>query len=229
MATPAVNSNYDAALPAPPAWWTSPARGRVGVPAWERPALFGLIALSAVLYLLGLDRQGMANSFYAAAIMSGAESWKAFFFGSFDAASFITVDKPPVALWVMELAARAFGFSSWSMLVPDALAGAASVGLLAVTVRRWAGPVAGLVAGLVLALTPVAALMFRYNNPDAILTLLLVMAAYTTVRAVESGRIRWVVLTSVLLGFAFNTKMLQAFLVLPAIALVFLLAAPGGL
>ena len=229
MATPAVNSNYDAALPAPPAWWTSPARGRVGVPAWERPALFGLIALSAVLYLLGLDRQGMANSFYAAAIMSGAESWKAFFFGSFDAASFITVDKPPVALWVMELAARAFGFSSWSMLVPDALAGVASVGLLTVTVRRWAGPVAGLVAGLVLALTPVAALMFRYNNPDAILTLLLVMAAYTTVRAVESGRIRWVVLTSVLLGFAFNTKMLQAFLVLPAIALVFLLAAPGGL
>src|ERR1700730_5532961 len=231
----AINSNYDAvAAAAPPTgpaapWWMGLVRGRTAAPAWERPALLALLTLSALLYLVGLDRQGMANSFYSAAVLSGAQSCKAFFFGSFDAASFITVDKPPVALWVMELSARAFGFSSWSMLVPEALAGVGAVGLTAVTVRRWAGPVAGLVAGLVLAVTPVATLMFRYNNPDAILTLLLVGSAYATVRAVESGRVRWLVLTGVLLGFAFNTKMLQAFLVLPAFALVYLVAAPGGL
>jgi 4-amino-4-deoxy-L-arabinose transferase-like glycosyltransferase len=182
-----------------------------------------------VLYLWDLGREGMANTFYSAAVMSGSQSWKAFFFGSFDAASFVTVDKPPVALWVMELSARLFGFSSWSMLVPQALAGVAAVGLTSITVRRHAGAVAGLIAALVLALTPVAALMFRYNQPDGILTLLLVASAYTTLRAVESGRIRWLVATGVLLGFAFNTKMLQAFLVLPAFALVYLVAAPPRL
>ena len=227
-----INSSYDAAASAAPpaaaaAWWKALVRGRAAAPAWERPALLALLALSAALFLVGLDREGMANGFYSAAVMSGAQGWKAFFFGSFDAASFITVDKPPVALWVMELSARAFGFSSWSMLVPEALAGVVAVGLTAVTVRRWAGPVAGLVAGLALALTPVAALMFRYNNPDAVLTLLLVASAYAAVRAVESGRVRWLVLGGVLLGFAFNTKMLQAFLVLPAFALVYLVAAPG--
>ncbi len=206
--------------------WQRLVGSRASTPAWELPALLGLLAFSALLYLWDLGREGMANTFYAAAVMSGAQSWKAFFFGSFDAASFVTVDKPPVALWVMELSARIFGFSSWSMLVPEALAGVAAVGLTAVTVRRHAGAAAGLIAGLVLALTPVAALMFRYNQPDGILTLLLVASAYTTLRAVEGGSVRWLVATGVLLGFAFNTKMLQALLVLPAFAVVYLLAAP---
>jgi 4-amino-4-deoxy-L-arabinose transferase-like glycosyltransferase len=209
--------------------WQRLVRSRASTPAWEMPALLCLLALSALLYLWDLGREGMANTFYSAAVMSGSQSWKAFFFGSFDAASFVTVDKPPVALWVMELSARLFGFSSWSMLVPQALAGVAAVGLTSLTVRRHAGAVAGLIAALVLALTPVAALMFRYNQPDGILTLLLVASAYTTLRAVESGRIRWLVATGVLLGFAFNTKMLQAFLVLPAFALVYLVAAPPRL
>lgn len=209
--------------------WQPLVRSRASTPAWEMPALLGLLALSALLYLWDLGREGMANTFYSAAVMSGAKSWEAFFFGSFDAASFVTVDKPPVALWVMELSARIFGFSSWSMLVPQALAGVAAVGLTSLTVRRHAGAVAGLIAGLALALTPVAALMFRYNQPDGILTLLLVGSAYTTLRAVESGRVRWLVVTGVLLGFAFNTKMLQAFLVLPAFALVYLVAAPPRL
>src|ERR1700730_5040779 len=209
--------------------WQRLVRSRASTRAWEMPVLLCLLALSASLSLWDLGREGMANTFYSAADMSGSQSWKAYFFGSFDAASFVTVDKPPVALWVMELSARLFGFSSWSMLFPQARAGIAAVGLTSLTVRRHAGAVAGLVAALVLALTPVAALMFRYNQPDGILTLLLVGSAYTTLRAVESGRIRWLVATGVLLGFAFNTKMLQAFLVLPAFALVYLVAAPPRL
>src|ERR1700736_4970001 len=209
--------------------WQRLVRSRPSTRAWEMPVLLCLLAFSVVLYLWDLGREGMANTFYSAAVMSGSQSWKAFFFGSFDAASFVPVDKPPVALWVMELSARLFGFSSWSMLVPQALAGVAAVGLMFLAVRRHAGAVAGLIAALVLALTPVAALMFRYNQPDGILTLLLVASAYTTLRAVESGRIRWLVATGVLLGFAFNTKMLQAFLVLPAFALVYLVAGPAGL
>ena len=159
----------------------------------------------------------------------GTESWKAFFFGSFDAANFITVDKPPASLWVMEISARIFGLNSWSLLVPQTLEGVATVGVLYATVRRWSGPAAGLIAGAVLALTPVATLMFRYDNPDALLVLLLVLAAYAISRAMESGRTRWLALTGALLGFGFLTKMLQAFLVLPVFALVYLIAGPPRL
>jgi 4-amino-4-deoxy-L-arabinose transferase-like glycosyltransferase len=134
------------------------------------------------------------------------------------------VDKTPASLWVMELSGRIFGFSQWSMLVPQALEGVASVGLLYAAVRRWFGPPAGLIAGLVLALTPVAALMFRFNNPDALLVLLMTAAAYTLVRAIENGRTRWLVFCGVLLGFAFLAKMLQAFLVVPGFAIAYLWA-----
>ena len=204
-------------------------RGRPQDPAWVRPAVAALLTATAVLYLAGLSRNGWANSFYAAAVQAGTESWKAFFFGSFDAANFITVDKPPASLWVMEISARIFGLNSWSLLVPQALEGVATVGVLYATVRRWSGPAAGLIAGAVLALSPVAALMFRYDNPDALLVLLLVLAAYAISRAVESGRTRWLALTGALLGFGFLTKMLQAFLVLPVFALVYLIAGPPRL
>jgi len=136
------------------------------------------------------------------------------------------VDKTPASLWVMELSGRVFGFSQWSMLVPQALEGLASVALLYAAVRRWFGPGAGLIAGLVLALTPVAALMFRYDNPDALLVLLMTAAAYTLVRAIENGRTRWLVFCGVLLGFAFLAKMLQAFLVVPGFAVAYLWAGP---
>jgi 4-amino-4-deoxy-L-arabinose transferase-like glycosyltransferase len=204
-------------------------RGRPQDPAWVRPAVAALLTATAVLYLAGLSRNGWANSFYAAAVQAGTKSWKAFFFGSFDAANFITVDKPPASLWVMEISARIFGLNSWSLLVPQALEGVATVGVLYATVRRWSGPAAGLIAGAVLALTPVATLMFRYDNPDALLVLLLVLAAYALSRAVESGRTRWLVLTGALLGFGFLTKMLQAFLVLPVFALIYLIAGPPRL
>ncbi|HEV3293573.1 MAG TPA: glycosyltransferase family 39 protein, partial [Streptosporangiaceae bacterium] len=204
-------------------------RGPQADPGWARPALCGLLALTAVLYLWNLTRNGWANDFYAAAVQAGTKSWKAFFFGSFDSSNFITVDKIPGSLWVMELSGRVFGFSQWSMLVPQALEGVGSVLLLYAAVKRWFGPAAGLIAGLVLALTPVAALMFRFNNPDALLVLLMTAAAYTLVRAVENGRSRWLVLTGLLLGFAFLAKMLQAFLVVPGFAVTYLWAGPPRL
>jgi 4-amino-4-deoxy-L-arabinose transferase-like glycosyltransferase len=183
-----------------------------------------------------LGASGWANSFYSAAAQAGSASWKAMFFGSSDAASSITVDKTPMSLWVMALSVRAFGLSSWSILVPEALMGVASVGLLHATVRRTTGSAAaGLLAGVVLALTPIAVLMFRFNNPDALLVLLLIGSVAATIRALESSRlralgrtghpVRWLALGGALVGFAFLTKMLQAFLVLPALALVYLLAA----
>jgi 4-amino-4-deoxy-L-arabinose transferase-like glycosyltransferase len=203
-------------------------RGSESDPRWARPALLALLALTALLYLVGLSRNGWANDFYAAAVQAGTKSWKAFFFGSFDASNFITVDKTPAFLWVMDISARIFGLSSWSVLVPQALEGVATVAALYATVRRWFGPAAGILAGAAMALTPVAALMFRFNNPDALLALLMTLAAYAVTRAIEAGKTRWLVLAGALLGFGFLAKMLQAFLVLPGFALAYLVAGPHG-
>jgi 4-amino-4-deoxy-L-arabinose transferase-like glycosyltransferase len=204
-------------------------RGRPDDPAWIRPGLLGLLAATAVLYIWGLGASGWANSFYAAAVQAGTKSWKAFLFGSFDPSNFITVDKSPGALWVMELSGRVFGFSSWSMLVPEAIEGVITVGLVYLAVRRWFTPGAGLLAGAVTALTPAAVLMFRFNNPDALMVMLLALAAYATVRAVDDGRARWAVLAGTAVGFAFLAKMLEAFLIVPALALVILVAGYGPL
>ncbi len=193
------------------------------------PALVLLLTATAVTYLWDLSASGYANSFYAAAVQAGTKSWKAFFFGSIDSSNFITVDKSPASLWVMELSGRLFGFSSWSMLAPQVLEGVAAVGLVYAAVKRWFGAPAGLAAGAVLASTPVAALMFRYDNPDALMVLLLVAAAYTLVRALERAGTRWVAATGALIGLAFLAKMLQSFTVLPAFVGVYLLAAPTGL
>lgn len=196
---------------------------------WARLCLGGLLLGTAGLYLWGLDVSGWANAYYAAAAQAGAQNWTAFFYGSFDAANSITVDKTPAALWLMALSVRLFGLNSWAVLLPQALCGVAAVAVLYAAVRRWHGPAAGLIAGAVLAVTPAATLMFRFNNPDALLVLLLVAAAYATVRAVETAATRWLVLAGVLVGFGFLTKMLQAFLVVPVLAGVYLLAAPTGL
>ena len=204
-------------------------RGPAADPHWARPALFGLLALTALLYLWDLSRNGYANDFYAAAVQAGTKSWKAAFFGSFDSSNFITVDKTPASLWVDELSAKLFGFNSWSLLAPQAVEGVASVALLYAAVRRWFGPSAGLIAGAVLALTPVAALIFRFNNPDALLVLLMTGAGYAVQRALERDRTRWLVLAGLLLGFAFLTKMAQAFLVLPGFGLAYLWAGPARL
>ncbi|MFJ4849068.1 ArnT family glycosyltransferase [Streptomyces sp. NPDC088733] len=204
-----------------------PAPGlRPADPRWARPALVALLALTAVVYLWDLGASGWANSFYSAAVQAGAESWKAFFFGSSDAGNSITVDKPPAALWPMALSVRLFGLNSWAILVPEALMGVAAVGVLHATVRRRSGAAAGLIAGLAFALTPVAALMFRFNNPDALLCLLMVVAVHCVLRALEDARTKWLLLAGVAFGLAFLTKTLQAWLILPPLAVVYAVCAP---
>ena len=199
-------------------------------PRLARPLLWLLLLGTAALYLVDLTSSGYANEFYAAAVKSGIESLKAWLFGSLDAASSITVDKPPASLWVTVLFARVLGFSSFSLLLPQALMGVGTVAATYATVKRWAGAYAGLVAGALLALTPVAALMFRFDNPDAMLVLLLTLAAYGVVRAVDAPRgrtaLRWMLLAGALIGVAFLTKMAQGLLVLPAFGLVYLVASP---
>ncbi|WP_253183776.1 MULTISPECIES: glycosyltransferase family 39 protein [unclassified Curtobacterium] len=202
---------------------------------WLRPAFWALLAVTAVVYLWDLSVSGYANSFYAAAVQAGTKSWEAFFFGSLDSSNFITVDKPPASLWVMVLSARLFGFSSTSLLLPQALMAVGSVALVWGTVRRTlarlgatTANVGALLAGFVVAATPAAALMFRFDNPDALLVLLMTAGAYCTVRALPKGSWKWIALAGVALGFAFLTKMLQGLLVLPAFGLVYLFAARTG-
>src|SRR5262249_20020032 len=204
-------------------------RGRRAAPAGVRPSLVGLLVGTAVLYLWSLGASGWANAYYSAAAQAGSHSWKGFLFGSFDKANAITVDKSPLFLWPMDVSARIFGVHPFAILAPQAIEGVAAVGVLYLAVRRWAGPAAGLIAGAALAVTPVAALMFRYNNPDSLLVLLLTIAAYWTVRAVETGGMKWVVLTGACVGLGFLAKMLQAFLVVPGLGLAFLVASPGVL
>lgn len=202
-------------LPEPNRWG---ARGALGV----------LLAGTATLYIWGVGSSGWAFRYYAAAVQAGAWNWKAMFFGSLDPGNFITVAKPPAAFWVMELSARLFGLSPWSMLVPQALEGAATVALVYLTVRRWSGVTAGLVAGSVTALCPVSVALFRYDNPDSLLVLAVVATAYATTRGIESGRVRWSLLAGALLGVAFLAKMNEALLVVPGIAGAYALAAPGA-
>ena len=217
-------SASDPAAPTPVPTAAAPLR-----PRWELPSLAVLLIGTAAFYLWNLSASVWANSFYAAAVQAGTQNWTAFFFGSLDSANAITVDKPPASLWVMALSGRIFGFSSWSMLAPQALMAVGAVALLWATVRRVAGPAAGLLAGAVLALTPVAVMMFKFNNPDALLVLLMVAAAWATTHAVEKASTRWLVLAGVFIGFGFLTKMLQAFLVVPGLAAAYLWAAPTAL
>jgi 4-amino-4-deoxy-L-arabinose transferase-like glycosyltransferase len=208
-----------------------PARVEVGAPlrpstsTAERVALPLLLAGTAVLYLWNLSISGWANAFYSAAAQAGARDWVAMLFGSSDPANAITVDKTPAALWVIDLSVRMFGLSPWSVLLPQALEGIVAVAVLYVAVRRAAGWHAAFVAGAVLALTPVAALIFRFNNPDALLVLLLVVAAYCVQRGIEKDASRWwFVAAGTAVGFGFLAKMLQAFLVLPAYTVAVLVA-----
>ena len=212
---------------------------RRGPGAWRpRLELAALLVATAVLDLWNLGASGWANAFYSAAAQAGSQDWTAWFFGSSDAANAITVDKPPASLWVMGLSVRLFGLSPWSILVPQALMGVGTVWLVYLAVRRAAAPAtadarlahrAGLLAGTVMALTPVAVLMFRFNNPDALLVLLMTAAAYAVLRSIQDARLRWLLFAGALLGFGFLTKQLQVLLVVPGFALAYLLAAPAGL
>lgn len=205
-------------VPAPPE--------RAGGPRWARPALYGLLLAVALAYFYNLSASGYANSFYSAAVQAGSQSWKALFFGSLDSANAITVDKPPAALWPMALSVRLFGLNSWAILVPQVLMGVATAAVLNTAVRRRFGPVAGLIAVGVFALTPVAALMFRFNNPDALLALLMTVTVWCVLRALEQGRTKWLLWAGAAVGFAFLTKTLQAFLILPPLAVLYAVCAP---
>jgi 4-amino-4-deoxy-L-arabinose transferase-like glycosyltransferase len=198
---------------------------RIPVPA---PELLALLVLAAVLDLWALDRNGWANTYYSAAVRSMSGSWHNFFYNSFDASGVMTVDKPPLALWVQALSARAFGFSSPSLLVPQALMGVGTVALAYDLTRRVFGRPAGFVAGLVLALTPITVAVSRHNNPDALVVLCSTAALWFTVRALLDGRTRWLVWAGVMVGLGFETKMGAALLVLPALAAAYLWVAPRG-
>jgi len=221
------------------------ALGRPSDPRWARPALWAVLILAAILYSWDLSRNGDANAFYAAAVLSGTESWKAFFYGSLDSASFITVDKPPFAFWVMGISARIFGFNSWSLLLPQAAEGVAAVAVVYAAVRRSVGGltgergayVAALIAALALTLTPMVVAIDRDDNPDTMLTLLLALGAWALLESLRAGRdvpggperrghpLLWLILSAVAFGLAFNTKMLEGFIALPALPIVYLIAS----
>lgn len=195
----------------------------------EAVGLAALVTVAAVMYLLRLDSNGWGNGYYAAAAQAGAADWKAFFFGSSDSGNSITVDKLPASIWLSSLSVRLFGLSSWSLLVPQALLGIATVVLTYFTVRRRFRHSSAMIAAIVVLLTPAAAVMFRYNNPDALLVFLLTLATYLMVRACEDGRWRWVLATGAVIGLAFLTKSAQALLLLPALGAVYLYSGPGQL
>ncbi|WP_098898749.1 glycosyltransferase family 39 protein [Streptomyces sp. st77] len=195
-------------------------------PRWARPALYGLLLAVGLAYFVNLSASGYANSFYSAAVQAGSQSWKALFFGSLDSANAITVDKPPAALWPMALSVRMFGLNSWAILAPQVLMALATAAVLNSAVRRRFGPVAGLIAVAVFALTPVAALMFRFNNPDALLALLMTVTVWCLLRALEQGRTKWLLWAGAAVGLAFLTKTLQAFLILPPLAVLYAVCAP---
>jgi 4-amino-4-deoxy-L-arabinose transferase-like glycosyltransferase len=207
---------------------STPALARVRELPRSRPELLGLLVLAAGLNLWALGRNGWANEYYSAAVRSMTSSWHAFLYGAFDSAGVMTVDKPPLALWVQAASAKVFGFSSLSLLVPQALMGVAAVGLVYDLTRRVWGRPAGFVAGLVLATTPISVAIARHNNPDALLVLCCVAALWCVVRGLEDGRTRWLVLAGVAIGLGFETKMAAALIVVPGLAAAWLWVAPRG-
>ncbi len=192
----------------------------------DRIAVAVLLLGTAVFYLWNITINGNANVFYAGAAWAGSSNWKALLFGSVDPSNFITVDKPPFSQWVMGLSGQVFGYSSASMLIPEAVMGVGTVALMYAAATRVGGRGAGLIAGTAVAVTPVAAMMFRFNNPDAAMVLLMTAAAYCAIRATATASARWLALAGVAVGFAFLAKMLEGLMVLPALGLVYLVAAP---
>ncbi|MFE0888659.1 ArnT family glycosyltransferase [Streptomyces rochei] len=211
-----------AATEPPPAPTSAP-----GTPRWSSPALLAILVLAAGLYSWNLSGAGL-NSYYSAAVLSGTESWKAWFFGSLDAGNFLTVDKPPFALMVMGLSCRLLGYGTWQMMLPLILAALATIWVLHSCVKRVWGHGAAAIAALVLALTPITVAINRDNNPDTLLVFLMVGGAALGLRAVRDGRLPPLLSSAVCFGLAFNTKMLQGYIALPAVFVVYLYATDLG-
>src|SRR5215472_10068099 len=213
---------------AAPRWrrFLTPWRSPVDQPTWARPALLAIAAVAAVAYAWGMAGASV-EPFYGAAARSMSESWHDFFFGAFDPAGTVTVDKLPGALWLQALSLRVFGFHIWALVLPQVVEGVLTILVLYRAVRRLAGPAAGLAAAAVLAVTPITVLLSRGNVSDSLLILLLVLAADATSAALLSGSLWRLLLAGAWVGLAFQTKMVQAWLILPALAAAYLLAAPA--
>jgi len=203
---------------------------RVGLsePTWSRPALIAVGLLAAGLMLVDVTRSGYGNTYYAAGALAASHSWTALITNAADLGGYVSLDKGPLPDWMMGLSGRLLGFSSTSVMLPNALCGIATVLVLHDAVRRALGHEIALIAALIMALTPVAVLVGRYNTPDALLLLLVVCAARSLTLALESGRTRDLLLSGAFVGLAFNTKMLEAYLVAPALATAFLVAGQGS-
>ncbi|MET9405435.1 glycosyltransferase family 39 protein [Streptomyces sp. NPDC002935] len=213
--------------PPPAPAHAEPAEPAPAAPRWSLPALLAILVLAAVLYSWNLSSADL-NSFYSAAVLSGTQSWKAWFFGSLDAGNFITVDKPPFALMIMSLSCRVLGFGTWQMMAPMVAAALGTIWILHSCVKRVFGHPAATVAALVLALTPITVAINRDNNPDTLLVLLMVAAAALGLRATRDGRLLPLLGSAVCFGLAFNTKMLQAYIALPAVLAVYVYASRLG-
>ena len=197
-------------------------RAEVEVRWWHLPALGGVLLMASGLHFYALEQAGYGNLYYAATVRSMLSSWHNFFYASFDPGGFVTVDKPPLGLWVQAASTLAFGFNGWALMFPQALAGVLSVAVLYRLVRRTFGAAAGLLAALVLALMPVSIAANRNNTMDSQLVFTSLLAAWAFLLAAEQGRLRWLMTGALLVGIGFNIKMLQAVMVLPAFYLTFL-------
>src|SRR5713226_4574944 len=197
-------------------------------PAWHQLALGGIILISVFMNFFRLGQNGF-GSYYPPAVRSMMDNWHTFFFASYDPGGFVTIDKPPVGFWFQVLSAKIFGFSPFSVLLPQALAGVLSVLLLYYLVRRHFGVVAGLLAALALAVSPISVVTNRNITIDSTLALTMLLGAWAVLRAAETGKLRWLLLTAVIVGIGFNIKMLEAYLVIPAFGLLYLLAAPRSI
>jgi 4-amino-4-deoxy-L-arabinose transferase-like glycosyltransferase len=199
------------------------------LPIWHWPALVVVLLISAWMNFYQLGQNGFGNQFYAAGVRSMLDSWHNFFFVSYDPGGFVTIDKPALGFWLQTLSAKVFGFTPFSIFFPQALAGILAVLLLYHLVRRHFGGTAGLLAALLLALSPISVVTNRNNTIDSTLALVLLLGAWAVLRAAETGRLRWLLLSAALVGLGFNVKMMEAYLVLPAFGVLYLLAAPKKL
>lgn len=200
------------------------------LPGFLQPVGLSVIMLISIfMNFYQLGQNGFGNLYYASAIRSMLDSWHNFFFVSFDPGGFVTIDKPPLGFWLQAASAKLFGFTAFSILLPQALAGVLAVLVLYYLVQRHFGAVAGLLAALALAVSPISVVTNRNNTIDSTLVLIMLLGAWAVMRAAETGKWRWLMLTAVLVGLGFNIKMLEAYLVVPAYALLYLLAAPRSL
>ncbi len=196
---------------------------------WHRLALGGIMLISIFMNFYQLGQNGFGNLYYAAGVRSMLDNWHNFFFVAYDPGGFVTIDKPPLGFWLQVISSKLFGFTPFSVFLPQALAGVLSVLLLYYLVRRHFGVVAGLLAALALALSPISVVTNRNITIDSTLALVLLVGAWAVMRAAETGRLRWLLLSAAVVGIGFNVKMLEAYLVVPAYGLLYLLAAPISL